>query len=298
MNTLQISCFMEAAKCRSFSKAAKNLYISQPSLSRNISQLEQETGLILFRRNSFHGIDLTESGRIMMEAFSAAQSEIISAMEKAKSIEQEKSLNMTLGLLEGQLLDSRLSELLADFRHEYPNVSVDIRRDTYRKLMAALISDEVSLVCMPDWQFKDRSQLVLTPFSNMETVLVIPRRLFPHPEDRVYSLREFQNLSIISIDEEESRTPQDMLAELCRSLEITPVLKKAKSLKEQIHMVEMGEGAILINPDNYICYSPNVTCVKVSELLPQPFSVAWKKTDAPASISLFQSFLNSRTRPR
>ena len=294
MNSLQISCFMEAARCRSFSKAAKNLYISQPSLSRNISQLEQETGLILFRRNSFHGIDLTESGRIMMDAFSVVQNEVFSAIERAKELEHEKSFQMTVGLLEGQLLDSRLSELLADFRHEYPNVTVDIRRDTYRKLMAALTADEVSLVCMPRWQFTDTSQLVLAPFSNMETVLVIPKRLFPHPENRIYSLREFQNLCIISIDEEECRTPQDMLADLCRTLRISPVLKKAKSLKEQIHMVEMGEGAILINPDNYICYSPNVSCLRVQELLPQEFCIAWNKTDAPQSISLFQSFLNSR----
>ena len=69
MNTVQVSCFLEAAKYRSFSTAASRLFVSQSTLSRNISMLEQELGVTLFYRSSFHGITLTEAGRIMMEAF-------------------------------------------------------------------------------------------------------------------------------------------------------------------------------------------------------------------------------------
>ena len=51
MNSLQINCFLEAAKYHSFSKAAEKLYISQPTFSRNIAMLEQELGIRLFHRN-------------------------------------------------------------------------------------------------------------------------------------------------------------------------------------------------------------------------------------------------------
>ena len=44
MNTLQIDCFLEAAKCSSFPLAASRLFVSQPTLSRNIVMLEKELG--------------------------------------------------------------------------------------------------------------------------------------------------------------------------------------------------------------------------------------------------------------
>lgn len=63
MNTLQIDRFLEAAKCGSFSLAVSHLFVSQPTLSRNIVMLEKELGITLFYRNSFHGISLTGAGK-------------------------------------------------------------------------------------------------------------------------------------------------------------------------------------------------------------------------------------------
>ena len=44
MNSSQITCFLEAARQRSFSKAAENLYLSQPGVSKLIAALEKELG--------------------------------------------------------------------------------------------------------------------------------------------------------------------------------------------------------------------------------------------------------------
>ncbi len=293
MNSLQISCFLEAAKCRSFSRAAKNLYISQPTFSRNISTLENELGLTLFHRNSFHGIDLSESGEIMLAAFSQASETIDNALEKAHHLERSRSICMMLGLLEGQLLDPQLEDMIALFKREYPNITVKIRRNTYQELFSSLEKDELDLICMPEWQFPGRDSLTITPLGSMETILVVPRRLMPEAEDRIYSLKEFSRFPFIFVDESESRTTHSLWNELCDSLEIHPPLYLASSLQEQIQLVEMGEGIILINPYNSICYSPNVHRIKIRELKPQPFALAWKKTDAPESISLFQTFLQT-----
>ena len=46
---------LAVAECKSISKAAELLYISQPSLSRFISSLEQELGILLFERKSDRG---------------------------------------------------------------------------------------------------------------------------------------------------------------------------------------------------------------------------------------------------
>lgn len=58
-----IDYVIAVAECRSISKAAELLYISQPSLSRYLSRLESELGVSLFIRNS-NGTELTEAGQI------------------------------------------------------------------------------------------------------------------------------------------------------------------------------------------------------------------------------------------
>lgn len=127
----------------------------------------------------------------------------------------------------------------------------------------------------------------------METILVVPKRLIPVIEDRFYSLKEFQRQTFITLCDTESRRNRTMLTELFTSLHINPPVYEAKSVQEQIEKVEMGEGMILINPNNSVCYSPNVNCVKIKEVLPQPFALAWKQHSENECVTLFQRFLKS-----
>lgn len=68
---------------------------------------------------------------------------------KSKKLEQISQLHMTVGLLTGQLLDERLEDLLARFRLSFPNIRVNIKRNTYQDLMAALHANEIDIIYMP-----------------------------------------------------------------------------------------------------------------------------------------------------
>lgn len=274
MDSRQISCFLEAARCKSFTKAAKRLYISQPTFSRTISQLEKELDLQLFYRDSFHGISLTESGVIMAKAFEKTQADIDAAIERAQELERLREINLTLGLLDGQLLDDNLSGIFSQLRVSHPNLNMRIQRGTYQTLMEALSIGEMDLVCMPEWQFRDTSRLEVIPYSPIETILAAPKHIVGAPEMRTYSITEFSHLTFVSVCQDECAYIQEMMDELFSSAGMHPRIVLAKSLEEQLQMAEMGEGAVLINPYNYICYSPNVSCFTVAELKPQPFSLA------------------------
>ena len=60
-----IDYVIAVAECRSISQAAEMLYISQPSLSRYLSNLENELGVNLFVR-TLNGTELTEAGKIYL----------------------------------------------------------------------------------------------------------------------------------------------------------------------------------------------------------------------------------------
>ena len=62
MEIRQLKYFLKVAEALNFSEASRRLYITQSTLSQQISHLEQEIGLPLFERNS-HGVYLTEAGK-------------------------------------------------------------------------------------------------------------------------------------------------------------------------------------------------------------------------------------------
>ena len=286
MNSRQISCFLEAARCGSFTTAAKRLYVSQPTFSRCIAQLEQELGLVLFDRSAFRGTGLTASGKVMAEAFEQTQAQIDAALAHAHALERERTLRLSLGLLEGQLLDDSLADSFSRLRQSYPNLHVHITRNTYQVLMQRLRDGKLDLVCMPAWQLEGVPGLQVVPHRQLDTVLVAPKRLVGELTPGTHALAEFAQLPFVSVDEGESRHVLHLMEELFAAAHIDPPIVLVSSLEEQIQLVEMGEGAILINPYNHICYSPTVCCVRVAELQPQPFALAWRKDDASEGLSL------------
>ena len=65
MDFHHLKYFVEVADQKSFSKAARNLHISQSAISRTIKALEDELGVVLFMRNA-KSVELTDGGTIFL----------------------------------------------------------------------------------------------------------------------------------------------------------------------------------------------------------------------------------------
>lgn len=66
MNIQQLRCIVEIARVGSITKAAENLYMNQPNLSRTVIEFEKEYGVTLFIRNS-QGVTLTDNGKKLLK---------------------------------------------------------------------------------------------------------------------------------------------------------------------------------------------------------------------------------------
>ena len=67
MDLQQLKIFLHVAALTSFSRAAEQLYMSQPNVSARIKNLEQELGVVLFDRSRSRELDLTEDGRMLLD---------------------------------------------------------------------------------------------------------------------------------------------------------------------------------------------------------------------------------------
>jgi LysR family transcriptional regulator, transcriptional activator of the cysJI operon len=129
MDFHQLRVFLETAKEKSFSRAAENIFLSQPTVSTHIKALEKEVGTPLFDRSS-RELELTEAGEIL---FGYAR-ELLNMKEKA-IIAIQKDAQIFKGHLEvaassvpGAYL---LPGLMLSFRAAYPEVTFSVlTRDT------------------------------------------------------------------------------------------------------------------------------------------------------------------------
>lgn len=119
MDIRVLGYFLTIAREENITKAAALLHLTQPTLSRQMMQLEEELGVKLFIRSK-HRIVLTEQGMLLRRR---AQ-EIVSLSEKTKRelvLEDELSGEISIG--SGEYLNSRLlARILTSFREKHPGV--------------------------------------------------------------------------------------------------------------------------------------------------------------------------------
>ncbi len=114
--------FLMVAREENITKAAQLLHITQPTLSRQLIQLEEELGVQLFRRSN-HNIILTDSGLLLKRR---AQ-EILSLAEKTKrEFSQEESLSGVISIGSGEYRCTRLlADIITSFRQSNPLVQFE-----------------------------------------------------------------------------------------------------------------------------------------------------------------------------
>ncbi len=135
MNLSQLQYFKRLAEIQHYSKAAKELYISQPTLSSSISALEKELGVALFRREG-KGVFLTECGKVFYEAVRVALRELDEGIAAVKNRRDALDGTISLGAI-FTVQDDYLPQLLKEFLRETGD-SVLVK--TYQNFTNSLIS--------------------------------------------------------------------------------------------------------------------------------------------------------------
>src|SRR6202022_4208402 len=137
MELRHLRYFVAVAETESLSLAAKaRLHTSQPSLSRQIRDLEKEIGAQLLTRGA-RGIELTPAGRVFLDHARAVLSQVETATEAARRIAHPAKPCFVMGFLTGHEL-TWMPEALRIFRDELPNVDVMISSQYSPQLANAL----------------------------------------------------------------------------------------------------------------------------------------------------------------
>jgi LysR family hca operon transcriptional activator len=144
MELRHLRYFIAVAETGSLTEAAeRRLHTSQPSLSRQIRDLEHEVGVELLNRGA-RGVELTASGRAFLDHARLALAQVDAAGETARRLAQPSQRTFALGFLTGQEMDW-LPEAMRILRDELPNIEVRVCSQYSPDLATALMRGKLDL---------------------------------------------------------------------------------------------------------------------------------------------------------
>jgi len=242
--------FVAAAEELSLRRAAHRLHVSQPALSLQISELEDELGLKLFERNS-RGVELTEAGRAFLlggrRVLAGAKQAIAQAQEAANG---ERG-RLVIGSV-GAVTSSFLPVALARFRQQRPLVEATALHMNNRAQLEAVLNASIMLGIgyFGSAVNEDERAQVCTRLLLRSPVAIGCSKHRQLPKRAVPKLRDFRYDKFISFDPEYGYTHEQWVRGLCHRFgRFEPeFLAIADSLESQVSMVAAGRG-VLVAPE-------------------------------------------------
>ena len=247
MELRHLRYFVAVADELSLRRASRRLHVSQPALSQQIRNLEDELGLKLLERNS-RGVELTEAGRAFLlggrRVLAAANQAIAQAKEAAKG---ERG-RLVIGSL-GPLTSPFLPVALARFRERRPLVEVTALHMNNRAQVEAVLTGSIMLGIgnFESALEEEEREQVCTQLLLRAPVGIACSKHRRLPKRGLPRLRNFRYDKFLSLDPEYSFGYEQWARGICRRFgsfdpEIGALANSAESL---VSMVAAGRGVFL-----------------------------------------------------
>lgn len=248
MNMKQALYFKTIAQYGTITAAAKQLYISQPSLSQTLRQIEDEVGTPLFDRSTspFH---LTYAGERYLKAVEAMLDIETRLKEEIESIRRDDGGRLRLGISVTRAMQV-LPDVIPIFTKAYPNVTIELTEAASASLegllqkgqidlaLAALEANEANIA----YELIEKESIGILAGKDSQLAQLVP---YGTP----ISLEMVEKEAFVSLDtSHSSRIIQDRLF---RRYNIRPKILLETSSLEVARRVALKSGACMVLPDVY-----------------------------------------------
>ncbi len=248
MNMKQALYFKTIAQYGTITAAAKQLYISQPSLSQTLRQIEDEVGTPLFDRSTspFH---LTYAGERYLKAVEAMLDIETRLKEEIESIRRDDGGRLRLGISITRAMQV-LPDVIPIFTKAYPNVTIELTEAASASLegllqkgqidlaLAALEANEANIA----YELIEKESIGILAGKDSQLAQLVP-------SGTPISLEMVEKEAFVSLDtSHSSRIIQDRLF---RRYNIRPMILLETSSLEVARRVALKSGACMVLPDVY-----------------------------------------------
>ena len=256
MDIKHLQYFIEVTNFNSFTRAADHLFITQPTISKMIKNLETELGVELFDRSRKQLI-LTDAGRVVLE-----QAKLI---DKAfHNLETE--MDNLLGLKKGHIriglppiIDaSFFPRILSRFHEDYPNITFQLVEDGSKKIEESVQNDliDIGVIVLPT------NTALFHHFAFLEEdINLIVHPSHPHACKEEIDLADLENESFILFNKD--YVLRDLIISSCNEAGFSPHIVTESSRWDFIEEMVYCKLGVALLPESLCRHDERVKTIKV-----------------------------------
>ncbi|MBB5033358.1 LysR family transcriptional regulator [Prosthecobacter vanneervenii] len=238
LNLHLLEQFVALARTKNFTRAADELHLSQPALSRAIQKLEDQLGAPLFERKP-REVVLTDLGELLLER----AKEILQLMEDTISelSEAGRRGRIRLGAIP-TIAPYFLPGLLHTFAKKHPDILVVVQEDTTESLIRRCSHGEIDLAILA--QPVIARHLEVEPLFDEELLLVVP---VDHPLASAKSVKieALEGFPFVTLNE--AHCLSENIASFCRKQSVQPVMvERTSQLATVQELVALDHGVSIV----------------------------------------------------
>lgn len=292
MELRHLRYFVAVAEELNIRRAAARLHVSQPPLTRQIRDLEDEIGVELLVRSKI-GVRLTDAGRV----FLAEARQILSHSERATRMTRGAPYGETGHLDIAVLpmaLDRALSRVVRQFRRRFPHLAVQLQEMATLLQFKALVDKTVDLgYCA--FRSAD-TDLVFKPVRRSAMCVVLPRG-HPLARERRFPLSALSKEPII-VPARQTSIYFDWYINVCRGAGFEPrIAQEADNSQSMLNLASAGVGVALV-PEHLRVFE-SAADVEIRDIFPNApylsFYLAWRRDNASPALKSFLEMFAAHT---
>ena len=235
--------FLAVAKELHFRKAAEQLYISQPGLSRQIKQMEDDLGVKLFERHN-RKVELTKAGVYLKKELMVNFKQLEDIFDHAKLIHKGIAGKLQMGYV-GSAMQEIIPEILLKHREKYPKVLFSLKEMDNKKQIQALLNQEIDVGFVRIERVP--KGLGIKPVFEDTFSLVLPKSHWLN-ESNFKSISQLKNESFIFFDATYSESYYEKVMHIFDDSGFTPIVSHHTVNAKSIYSLVENNFGISIVP--------------------------------------------------
>lgn len=277
MNITKLHYFIEVARCGSFSEAARQLYTSQSNLSKQISLLENELNIKLFRRTN-RSVILTKAGQYMYDELRNIPDLIEETCAHAKILDRDATDLIRIGILKSASFNLVLSRVYRSLVKTFPDVDFELEYSDFGQLRTGFEGSIFDIIVTKSYELSqmDPSVITKTLYSSQPAALVSLDSEFADADS--VTMRQLRDVEFIIMEQNEAPGYNRYFRSACTDAGFTPrVIRRTRRMESLLMYSANGVGVGWTDMDVSLPSVSRSRPVPISDVPPVDMVAVWHR---------------------
>ena len=268
MTDLQILYFLKVAKHMNYTAAARELYITQPSLSKQISALERELGTSLFDRSRKNRLALTPAGKLFQKTFEQSMEAFQDTVHQVRLQQKDRAMELRVGSGSGWDWGELIARCGGVLREQWPEAKLLWQAQPFLHLRRMLETNELDVIFC--------TQTGLERFEGLEVRTVVRAEALAYyggGRPTIQHPGQLREEILYVLPQEEAPLSTEINRGYLSTWQVTPRVETLPN-RESIFLALAGGGFVVM--DNMMIHRKNSGYQTMPLGQPIPICAAWK----------------------